>query len=381
MTVLDHHEDVGTDTAGAPRRPTDRGYALIDGDSHVQTASGIAGLYPYMTEGWRNHFRFKRAETNLFPLPLKFATPGNSPYRSDASEAPGMVPGSNPAFVVKDHLERHDIAAMVSTSLEAGAFGSGLANPDEAAVLCAAFNDYYLEQWCEYDSRFRYAITVSPQDPEQAAAEVARRGAHPGAAAIYMPWENVLIGNRKYDPIYRAAQEADLPILLHLSGLETVGQGAPVWPAGNPDTFAERRVGYPVFAWAHLGSLAMSGVLAKFPRLKFIFVELGFSWVLPALWRLDATWRATRIETPWLTRPPSEDLRGRVWFTTDNIDEPSRPGDLYKLIEMMGPEWLVYGSDYPHWDGDEPGKVLTRLDDAAMRRVMQTNAEAVFRLS
>ncbi len=371
MTVLEQTETPAVE----------RGYALVDGDSHIQTAHGLADVTPYLTEGWRSHFEFKRAATTINPLPLKFQTMGNSPYRSDAAEWPGAIPGSNAAYVVKDHLERHDVRAMVSTSLESAAFAVALAGRDEAAVLCSAFNDYFLEHWCEHDTRFHYALTVSPQDPTQAVAEIRRRGSHPGVAAVYLPWEDVLLGNPKYDPIYAAAQEHDLPILLHLSGMETVAQGAPASPVGVPDTFAERRVGYPLFAWAHLGSIAMSGVLAKFPRLKFIFVELGFTWLLPALWRLDATWRATRLETPWLTEPPSETLRNRVWFTTDNIDEPARPGDLYKLIEMLGTEWLVFGSDYPHWDGDEPGQVLTRLDEAATRQVMQTNAEAVYRLS
>jgi predicted TIM-barrel fold metal-dependent hydrolase len=269
---------------------------------------------------------------------------------------------------------------MVSTSLEAAAFAVALAGPDEAAALCSAYNDYFLEQWCEYDRRFRYALCVSPQDPFQAATEVRRRGGHPGVAAVYLPWENLTVGDRKYEPIFEAAQDHDLPILLHLSGMEAVYQGAPSAPAGVPTTFAERRVGYPLFAWANLASIGFSNILVKFPRLRFIFVELGFTWVLPALWRMDSTWRATRIETPWITKLPSELLLDRVWFTTDNIDEPANPTDMYKLISILGADWLVFGSDYPHWDGDEPGLTLAGLEEADTRKVMQTNAERVFRL-
>ena len=354
---------------------------LIDGDTHIHTRDGLRGLYPYMSEAWRGHFQLKRAETNLTPLPLKVQTPAVDPLREDAAEFPGAIPASNPDYVIKDHLERYGIDLMVSTSLEAGAFASALAGPDEAAALCSAYNDYFLEHWTEHDRRFRYAICVSPQDPIQAAAEIRRRGDHAGVAAVYLPWEYLGNGSRKYDPIYAAAQEYDLPILFHLSGMETVSQGAPMSPLGVPDTFAERRVDYPLFAWANLSNIAFSPVLKKFPRLRFIFVELGFTWLLPALWRLDSTWRATRLETPWVTAPPSELIRGRVFLTTDNIDEPNNPTDMYKLIDMLGDEWLVFGTDYPHWDGDEPGQTLTLLDEDSTRRVFQTNAESAFRLT
>ena len=372
MTVMD--------TIAEPRSESRRLTPFIDGDFHIHTAHGLADVFPYMPQTWRRHFELKKAKTALATLPLKLQVPAVDPLRIDAVEHEGDIPASDPVFTAKDHLDRYNVEKLVATSLESASFAISLAGPDEAAVLVSAFNDYFLDTWYGTDQRYRFAMTVSSLDVEQAVAEIHRKGAHPGVAAIYLPWENLTLANRKYYPIYAAAQEYDLPILLHLSGQETVMQGAPNPAGGLPDTFAERRVGYPLYAWSQLGALTFSTVFQRFPSLRFVFVEFGFTWLLPALWRFDSTWRATRIESPWLTERPSDLLRKHVRFTTDNIDEPDDIGDLYKVIDMIGSDWLIFGSDYPHWDGDSPGLVLNRLAPADQGKVMRTNAEWMFRL-
>src|SRR3546814_9696393 len=89
------------------------------------------------------------------------------------------------------------------------------------------------------------------------------------------------MGNRHYQPIYEAAQRHDLPILLHVTGTENVYHGAPVVAGGWPESFIERYVSLSQVGEANLVSLVFSGVLERFPGLRVLFVEYGFSWVLP----------------------------------------------------------------------------------------------------
>jgi predicted TIM-barrel fold metal-dependent hydrolase len=51
-----------------------------------------------------------------------------------------------------------------------------------------------------------------------------------------------------------------------------------------------------------------------------------------------------------------------------------------ELIAMMGAGWLMFSTDYPHWDGDEPAMVLKGLSPQDQQRVFRTNAESIFRL-
>jgi predicted TIM-barrel fold metal-dependent hydrolase len=129
---------------------------------------------------------------------------------------------------------------------------------------------------------------------------------------------------------------------------------------------------------AYLASLMFTGTLAKFPALKFVFAEFGFAWALPHIWRMDTMWKAIRVETPWVKRWPSEYVHEQIRFTTQPLDEPRTKGDLEKLIEMLGPEVLLFSTDYPHWDGDAPDQVLRGLPDAAREQIFSTNARACF---
>ncbi len=68
-----------------------------------------------------------------------------------------------------------------------------------------------------------------------------------------------------------------------------------------------------------------------------------------------------RDEVPHLKRPPSEYIREQMWFTTQPMDEPERPEDLRAILDWIGWDRLLFATDYPHWDMDNPE---LRLQDA-----------------
>ncbi len=101
---------------------------------------------------------------------------------------------------------------------------------------------------------------------------------------------------------------------------------------------------------------------------------------MPALaWRLDAQWLKLRAALPRVKRPPSEYIRSQVWFTTQPMEEPERREHLLDTIEWMGWDRLLFATDYPHWDFDDPATALPlRLTDDQRRAVFRENARAVY---
>lgn len=352
---------------------------IVDCDVHPYTPSGMASVLPYMPASWRRRFELKGAEVPLYPVSLRYQHPSVDTNRPETRPRPGAFHASDPAFVKSQLIDTYGIAAAIMSSLEAGWMSAGMAGPDEANVLCSAYNDFFIDNWLGYDC-FKYVIAVPPQDPQAAAQEVVRVGEAEGVVGVFLPQINALLGSRYYYPIYEAAHDLQLPIFTHVTGCEGVYQGAPVPAGGWPESFAERRAGFSVFAEANLISIIFSGVLERFPRLNFLFAEYGFAWALPLCWRMDSTWRHTRIETPWVKKFPSDYVSERIRFTTQPVDEPRSPEHLDRLVEMLGPELLLFSTDYPHWDGDEPHAVFRRLGPSEKNMVFRQNARTFFRL-
>ena len=365
----------------ARRAGLESGLTIVDCDVHPVVAGGLEPLYPLMPAAWAERFRLKTARVaNILPLTFRFEHPSGSAARHDAMTPSGGPAGSDPEYMRRDLLDANGISLAVLTSLQAGQMGTIIAGPDESAVICAAYNDYFLDVWpLKSERRLRLAMTVTAQDPAAAVAEIKRIGKRPEVCAVYLPLINILMGNRYYWPIYEAAASHGLPILLHVTGTDSVHQGAPNQAGGFPENYPERYVSLSQIGEANLTSLCFSGVFEKFPSLKFLFVEYSFAWALPLLWRIERTWESLRYDVPWVKRSPREYVSERVRFSTQPLDEPANPEHLKQLIAMLGPEHLVFATDYPHWDNDMPAQSLLMLDKTVRRQILGENAMKVLR--
>jgi predicted TIM-barrel fold metal-dependent hydrolase len=363
-------------------RGQDSGLQIVDCDVHPALPNGLATLFPLLPRAWVERFKMKGGHLAVAaPLGFRFEHPSGSAARHDARTPSGGPAGSDPEYMRRDLLDAHGISTALLTSLQAGQFGTVSSGPDESQVIVSAFNDYFLDVWpLKEEKRLRLAMNVSVQDPRAAAAEIRRVGKRPEVAAIYMPLINILIGNRYYEPIYEEAANHGLPILLHVTGTDSVFYGAPNQAGGFPENYPERYVALSQIGEANLTSLCFSGVFEKFPTLKFLFVEYSFAWALPLMWRINRTWDSLRYDVPWVKRPPREYVSERVRFSTQPLDEPTDPQHLKALIDMLGPEHLVFSTDYPHWDNDMPGKSLLMLDKDVRRKVLSENAKGILRL-
>jgi uncharacterized protein len=128
-----------------------------------------------------------------------------------------------------------------------------------------------------------------------------------------------------------------------------------------------------------LTSMVMEGVFERLPDLRFVLIEGGFGWVPSLLWRLDRAWQRMRDETPHLKRPPSDYIRRQVWFTTQPMEEPDQSEHLCDTIEWIGWDRLLFATDYPHWDFDDPMTCMKlRLTDQQRYDFFLGNALRVY---
>jgi predicted TIM-barrel fold metal-dependent hydrolase len=278
-------------------------------------------------------------------------------------------------------LDECDIDVALLTGF--GQFLAASSYPDSAygTALCRAFNDYTIERWLEEDDRFRYSLMVNHSDPQGAVEEIHRNGDHPSVVGVMLaPNATYPFGHEMYDPIHEAAVEHDLTITCHLGG----GGGIHSYPptvAGHPSHYVESRMNRHPTIQAHLISAVFQGTFEKFPDLRFVSLEWGWSWIPSLLWRMDREWERNREELAHLTKAPSEYVKEHVRFNTQPIEEPDSNEQLRLLLDWMdGDQILMYASDFPHWDYDHPDRTLISAPPETRRRIFHENAEEVFAL-
>jgi len=128
-------------------------------------------------------------------------------------------------------------------------------------------------------------------------------------------------------------------------------------------------------------SLVAEGVFERIPGLNLIMIEGGFAWVPSLGWRLDKHWKRLRSEVPHVKRLPSEYIREHFWYTTQPIEEPERPEDLASTMEWIGVDRLLFSTDYPHWDFDDPNFVFKiKLSESDRTKIFCGNAKTLFNL-
>jgi uncharacterized protein len=354
------------------RRPR-LGYPLFDVDVHTSFRRA-ADLVPYLPQRYRQRFQ----ESGVGDSPATFLS-GAGGNREDAVAPDGSPAGTSAPFVARQLLDPYDIEWAICTGN--GILGLGtIPDADYAAALARAHNDWTLHDWLPQEPRFLGAIVVAQQDPQQAAAEIERVGAHPRVVEVVMSSGNVApFGQRRYHPIYAAAERMGLAVAIH-PGTEGRSITTPPTSAGYPARRLEWHTNLSLNYMAHAASFLCEGVFEKYPRLRLILLEGGISWVPPLLWRLDADWKLLRQEMPHLQELPSTTFRRHVRLSSQPIEEPDDVDDLLTAWELVDAQHLVlFSSDYPHWDFDDPYAAFPeRMPAQWKERIYRLNARELF---
>jgi predicted TIM-barrel fold metal-dependent hydrolase len=346
---------------------------IVDCDIHPAVRS-MADLEPWLEQRWIAHFREYGALRNQhYTSGAGYHKSQPNASRRDAYPPEGGPQGSSLSFMQSQHLDQNGIGIGILNPLISS---QGVRNLEHSAALCRAINHWQAEVWVDHEPRLRASIVVPYEDPQVAAEEILHWGADKRFAQVLMLSRTSFpTGNRRYWPIFEAAVDADMPIGIHAFG----NSGWPVSSAGWPSFYMDEMVGHAPTSQSGLVSLVVEGVFERWPALKIVLVETGFTWAPSLIARLDRYWKILKSEVPQLKLSPGEYIRRNVWWTSQPLDEPDNKRFLGDMFDWLGWDRLMFSSDYPHWDFDDPTRVIMfPASDEQRAQFFGGNARAVY---
>jgi predicted TIM-barrel fold metal-dependent hydrolase len=350
---------------------------VIDVDVHHSFGSP-GELLGYLPANWRRLLE----RSGMSPMPVLKGFPAPGGYRRmDTYPADGRPPGADYELIRAQVLDPLRVErAILSYNVGYEAYHE---NPYLGAALASASNDWSVERWLSgLDDRLYGGVLVGTQLPDEAAAEIRRVGAHPRLVEVLLVDGGLgpPFGHPIYHPIYAAAAELELPVVVHFGS--NITAALPAFCAGGaPQTALEY---YPLLnqaAMHHATSLITHGVFERWPQLQVVFLECGCNWIPWLFSALDAQYPVLREESPWVRRLPSEYLRSNMTFGSQPVEAASEPRRLIDLLATIPDvqERLVFSTDYPHWDMDETDFVARHLPAEWRAPVFYENARRLYR--
>jgi predicted TIM-barrel fold metal-dependent hydrolase len=338
----------------------------IDCDLHPGMPS-VSALLPYLDDYWRDQL----ANRHIDKLPFSLSSyPPSSPLsaRPDWRPASGSPAGDLDA-IRGQALDPFALRYAICNPLHGAV---ALFNDDMAAALCAAVNDWMARELLDREPRLRASIIVAAQSPELAVREIERIASDRRfVQVLLLVMGETLLGRRAHWPIYAAAEKHELAIGIHAGSTYRVAPTYSGWTSYRVEDYVAQSAAFET----QLLSLVVEGVFQKFPLLKVVLIESGFTWLPTWLWRTGKTWRGVRAETPWIDRSPAEIVREHVRFTLQPIDvPPTEPEILARTLEHVGSDrLLLFSTDYPHWQFDGDDVLPAGLSEDTIRKILIDN--------
>jgi uncharacterized protein len=357
---------------------------VIDCDVHQTLANGADDLFPYFSAGWQD-FALASGRGEKLPVETGGAMYCFNPFgylRKDAYPADGSPPGSNPQQISDQLLDPFNVQAGVLTG-QGSLFLTGITNPYYAAEVARAYNDHLIDHWLSVDSRYKGSIALALHVPEWAAEEVRRLADHDAFIQVGVATnpQAYAFGHPMWDSLHRACAETGVAFGIHSLGEGAAGSIPSGLASGYPSLYSEYQGGGAQGLMTHLMSFIYHGVFERYPDLKLVLIEPGVTWVPSFVRRLDVNHRGIRREIPWCTKDPSDYVRENVRVTTQPLDIDGPEDDVVASLERVGAEdFLLFSSDYPHWDTDEPTATIARLPAGWRDKVAFENAASTYRL-
>jgi predicted TIM-barrel fold metal-dependent hydrolase len=347
---------------------------VADCDLHP-VPNTLKDLYPFLEKRWRDHLESfgARRRQGIYQGPVY---PKGQPEAARRDAWPeGGRPGSSLELMRRQHLDANNVELGILTVINP--HPGNYQNPDQSIAMCRAVNDWQVAEWTEKDKRLKASILTAYEHGAAAVAEIERLADDPNFVQVFLlSRTSQPLGSRCYWPIYEAAAKAGLPVGVHAFG----NSGFPITSSGWPSYYIEEMAGHAQSCQSQVTSLVLEGVFERFPDLRVVFIESGFGWLPSLSWRLDVHWKKLKAENPALKRLPSEYIREHIWVTTQPMEEPEKPRHLLDIFEWIGWDRVLYSSDYPHWDFDDPARCLPAGVTPEQRdKLFLTNALSLYR--
>lgn len=385
-------------------------YRFIDSDTHISEPADV--WTARLPAKWRDrgpNVRWVEADASKgqragqywflgdqqsFPVGLTTSAGWGKPFPSCPMTYEEMHPAS---WQIGPRLAYMDSIGCWAQVLypNIGGFGNQfflkLGDPELMLACVQAFNDFQQEWTAPAPDRFVTPIAVPFWDIDATVKEVERCAAKGFRTVLFtmapQDFGQPYIGDRQWDRLWSVAQEAELPISFHI-GTGDMG-----------DMFSAARVGAhgmaPTYAYSssvlflnngiQLADLLLSGVLPRFPNLKFVSVESGIGWIPFVLETVDyqSVQVNLRAERPEFTLKPSDYFRRQVygcyWFEKQ-LDQVA--------LDAIGTDNILFETDFPHPTSlyaEEVARTIDtgigRADPALRRKVLIDNAAKLYRLN
>ena len=257
----------------------------------------------------------------------------------------GIRRPTDPVLRAKD-MERDGVQAEVLYGILGAA--TKLGDHEAASEMFRIYNDW-LADFIRHDPDRYIGLACLPYGDIDAAVKEIKRVAGSGIRGMELScsWDMEPMWHPVWEPLWKTVNEVNLPLHFH------------TFPALPPDVLEKqkgltRRAAFFTVVSAFqmnlvniLAAIVGAAVLERYPNVRIAFGESGIGWIPYALDRMDFEWE-DRFHDLGLKMKPSDYWRRQCkgTFQFDRIGT--------KLIEDMGVETLMWGSDYPHGDGVWP---------------------------
>jgi predicted TIM-barrel fold metal-dependent hydrolase len=375
-------------------------YDVISADGHVDliwlppdlfTGNCTAALkerMPYVVEGpkgpeWTSIKGAKFGLVNGMGSAGREYVPGVI-HRSDRMASTGLYDDGKKGIrrlTEVDHRLKDQDRDGVQAEVLYGILGASgrLGDPEAATEVLRIYNDW-LHDFCKAaPERLVGLANIPNHDMDVATAEMkrtARRGVK-GFDVANKP-DMVPLWDPFWEPLWQLAHETGIPVHFH-----TIGGRSP--DTSKMPAHVQRRAaathitGFQMHMSTMLMGLMFSGAPERYPNLKVVIGEAGLGWIPYVLQHMDLEWE-DQFQDLDLKMKPSDYWR-RQFYATYQTDPVG-----IRLLDLLGEDNVMWGSDYPHPDGIWPDSQefltneLTEVPPEVRRKIVRDNAMKLYRL-
>jgi len=376
-------ETPGHDNWKRSARPGDPNrYLMISADCHANEPSGL------WAERLDKKFRDRLPRIEVDENGVKWSvSEGYSRSRLlldsklEGEDALRSKAGANPLDRLRDH-ERDGVDAEIIFPNKGLAMW---ATPDAgfAAAQCHVYNDWAWETFGKYNERMSPMAALATGDVQGCVIE-AQRVAKMGFRGLTLPCKPVFGPHNPrdpnynlpvFDPLWAAIQDADLAITFHVS-------------TGRDPRAARKNGGAVINYVSHslvptiepVANLCASGVVERFPKLRFAAIESGIGWVAWSLEAMDEAYRKHHMWAfPKLKGLPSDYFRSNGYASFQEDPVGLALAEKFNLADNF-----LWANDYPHHEGSWPHSAeaierqMGSLSDGARAKILGLNAARLF---
>jgi predicted TIM-barrel fold metal-dependent hydrolase len=246
------------------------------------------------------------------------------------------------------------------------------------------YNDWMAKDFGAHYPDRQLGLACVPLDDIDYAVKEIHRVAKLGLPGIDLPHtpNMVPLWHPQWEPVWQAIAEVDLP--MHFHTFPIVGNFPPMGDEHRPARLFTIVSTFQVYLFSVLAGIISSGALERYPNLRVAFGESGIGWLPYAFDRMDFEWDDQfkfGAMGQRLKMKPSDYARRQCRFSFQYEKIGS------KLVDLIGIETLMWGSDFPHGDGVWPDsgdaieEQFGHLPAAQTRKIVCDNAVAFYRLS